>query len=360
MLGQDARATSKVAPEAQALRGIWLTRGKDGRLTAYVAGDGGLRRWSETRPGGPEWDAPDVVPLPELTHLSVTQNTEGYVHFAGRRERPAAEGGVTVDIVHAIQYQTGRPVSAWNSLGNPHKEADVGARFGAPVVVVNGSGEVHVAARNGRGGMMVRRERADGKWRRWEDLRCTRIKEVPAVIALSSGRIEILAATNKDVLHWEQEKPGGGWGEVRRSQFAVRPGSLAVLETSPSRATYHWTDPEGAVVAYRPGDDGPVSLGGAAGDGAHAALRTDLDGLDCTVLAHRGVNGTAVVGAGVTENEANGLWWSDTGVRCQGPPALTHDALGRVVMAVVGEDGAPRVARQMEAPGLSFDPWHLL
>ncbi|MHC3814963.1 PLL family lectin [Streptomyces sp. DT9] len=359
MLGQDDRATSKVAPGAPALRGIWLTRGKDGRLTAYVAGDDGLRRWSETRPGGPQWDAPDVVRLPALTHLSVAQNSQGYVHFAGRRERPAASGGVTVDIVHAIQYQTGRPVTSWNSLGNPHKEADVGSRFGAPVVVVKPSGEVHVAARNGRGGMMVRRERADGKWRGWEDLRCTRIKEVPAVVVLDSGCLEIFASTDKGTLYWQQEKPGGGWGEVERSPFAVSPGSLAVLETAPGRATYFWTDPSGGVVAYR-ADGSPMELGGAPGDGGHAVIRTELDGLDCTVLAHRGANGAVAVGVGVTENEAGGVWWSDTGAACLGTPALTHDALGRVVMAAVGTDGAPRVTRQTEGPGLGFDEWRAL
>lgn len=359
MHGQDARATSKVARGATALRGIWLTRGKDGRLTAYVACEGGLRRWTETRPGGPEWDAPSPVRVPELTHLSVTQNTEAYVHFAGRRERPSADGGVSVDIVHAIQYQTGRPLSAWNSLGNPHKEADVGSRFGAPVVLVSDSGEAHVFVRNGRGGMMVRRERADGKWRAWEDLRCTRISEVPAVVALSTGCIEIFAATDKETLHWEQEKPGGGWGEVRRSPVVVRPGSLAVLETSEGRATYYWTDPEGGVVAYRAGG-WTMPLGGAPGDGAHAAVRAVLEGLDCTVLAHRGADGTAVVGVGVTEDEANGLWWSDTGVPCRDTPALTHDVHGRVVMAVVGEDGALRVARQTDGPGLSFEEWRTL
>ncbi|WP_406456171.1 hypothetical protein OG782_29785 [Streptomyces sp. NBC_00876] len=359
MLGQDARATSKVAPETPVLRGIWLTRGKDGRLTVYVPGEGGLRRWTETTPGGPEWDAPDLVPLPELTHLSVTQNTHAYVHFAGRRERPADGGGVTVDIVHAIQYQTGRPVAAWHSLGNPHKEADVGARFGDPTVVVTESGEVHIVVRNGRGGMMVRRERADGKWRGWEDLRCTRIKEVPAVVVLATGCLEIFAATHKETLHWAQEKPGGGWGDVRRSPVTVRPGSLAVLETAPGRATYYWTDPEGGVVAYREGGD-RMPLGGEPGDGAHAAIRTDLDGIDCTVLAHRGANGTAVVGAGVTENEANGLWWSDTGVPSRETPALKHDARGRVVMAVAGEDGTVRVSRQTDGPGLSFEPWRAL
>ncbi|MFI6858907.1 hypothetical protein ACIBKZ_03220 [Streptomyces sp. NPDC050421] len=355
-MGQDARATSKVAPEAKALRGIWLTRGRDGRLTAYVPGDGGLRRWTERRPGGPEWDAPDVMPAPDLTHLSVTQNANAYVHFVGRRERAAADGAVTVDIVHAIQYQTGRPASAWQSLGTPHKEAVVGRRLGAPVAVVSESGEMHVAVRNGGGGMMMRRERPDGKWRGWEDLRGKHIKEEPAVVALSSGCVAVLAATDEGPLYWQQAEPGGGWGAFKRLEITVKPGSLGVLETAPGRATYYGTDPQGEVVAYR-ADEEPMPLGGAPGDGGHAAIRTMLDGSDCTVLAHRGAGGTAIVGVGVTESEANGLWWSDTGVSCMGVPALMHDAQGRVVMAVVGEGGAPRVARQTDGPGLTFDQW---
>lgn len=356
MLGQDVRATSKIAPETTALRGIWLTRGKDGRITAYVAGNDGLRRWAESRPGGPDWGAPDVMPVPDLTHLSVTQNAEGYVHFAGRRERTSADGGVTVDIVCAIQYQTGRPVSAWHSLGTPHKEADVGRRLGAPVAAVSASGEVHIAVRNGRGGMMMRRERPDGKWRGWEDLRGKHIKEEPAVVALASGGVEVLAATDDGALHWQQAEPGGGWGAFKRLEITVKPGSLGVLETAPGRATYYGTDLQGGVVACR-ADGRPMPLGGAPGDGRHAAIRTTVDGSDCTVLAHRGASGTAIVGVGGTESEANGLWWSDTGVSCLGIPALVHDAQGRVVMAVVGEGGAPRVARQTDGPGLTFDRW---
>ncbi|MGW6209058.1 hypothetical protein ACWF9B_36125 [Streptomyces sp. NPDC055089] len=291
--------------------------------------------------------------------MSVTQNAHAYVHFAGRRERRAADGGVAVDIVHAIQYQTGRPVSEWHSLGTPHKEADVGRRLGAPVAVVSQSGEVHIAVRNGRGGMMMRRERPDGKWRGWEDLRGKHIKAEPAVVALSSGPVAVFAATGEGSLHWQQEEPSGGWGEFQASRLAVVPGSLTGLETAPGRATYYWTDPAGGVVAYRT-DGWPMALGGAPGEGAHAAIRTMLDGFDCTVLAHRGQDGTVAVGVGVTENEANGVWWSDTGAPCQGTPALAHDAQGRLVMAVVDTDGSVRVARQTDGPGLSFDLWRAL
>ncbi|MER5275828.1 hypothetical protein ABT025_08725 [Streptomyces sp. NPDC002809] len=359
MPGQDARAASKVVPEAEALRGIWLTRGKDGRLTAYVPGEGGLRRWTESRPGGPGWGAPDVVPVPHLTHLSVTQSPEAYVHLVGRREQTAADGGVAVDIVHAIQYQTGRPPSAWHSLGNPHKEAHLGVGVGAPVAAVSRPGEVHVVVRDGEGTMRLRREMPGGKWGIWGVLHGKDVEGEPAVVPLGSGCVSVLATTGEGVLHWPQEKPGGRWGAFQRLGVTLRPGSLAVLETAPGRATYYGTDPAGGVVAYR-ADAGPMPLGGAPGDGPQAVIRTVLDGFDCTVLAHRGVNGCAIVGVGVTENEADGLWWSDTGVPCLTTPVLTHDAEGRVVMAVVGTDGAPRVARQTDGPGLSFEQWREL
>ncbi|MGW7090723.1 hypothetical protein [Streptomyces sp. NPDC054874] len=359
MLGRDARATSEVAPTAQALNGIWLTRGRDGRLTVYVhSADGRLRRWIQARPGGGAWTGSELVTGGRLTHLTVVQDANAYVHFVGRRER-ASGSAVAVDIVYAIQYQTGRPVSAWHSLGNPHKDAPGGDRIGAPAVAVSESGEVHIGLRNAGGGLMLRRERADGKWRGWEDLRGSRIEGDPTAVALASGVVEFFAAVEGGTLHWQQKEAGGGWHEAQPSRLAVRAGTSAALETAPGRATFYWTDPAGGVVAFRAGA-WPMALGGAPGDGPHAAIRVALDGYDCTVLAHRGVDGTAAVGLGVTENEANGVWWSDTGIRCLGTPALAHDAYGRLVVAVIGEDGEPRLARQTDGPGLTLDDWRTI
>lgn len=94
--------------------GSWLVRGKDGRLTAYARCEGGLLRWTESRPGGPDWSEPAFFPVDDLTHLTVAQGADAYVHFLGRRERLAG-GGVEVDVVHAVQYQTGRPLTEWRS-----------------------------------------------------------------------------------------------------------------------------------------------------------------------------------------------------------------------------------------------------
>lgn len=42
-----------------------------------------------------------------------------------------AGGGVEVDVVHAVQYQTGRPLTEWRSLGNPHRTPEKAALLGA-------------------------------------------------------------------------------------------------------------------------------------------------------------------------------------------------------------------------------------
>ncbi|MFF6906242.1 hypothetical protein ACFY9Q_09915 [Streptomyces sp. NPDC012389] len=360
MLGRTARPAARVVPEAGTLRGIWVAKGRDGRLAVYVPAEGGLRRWTETRPGARDWGQPVLVPIAGLTHLSVTQDANAYVHFVGRRERRKADGRTVVDIVYAIQYQPGRPVSEWRSLGNPHKAAEPAGRLGEPVAVVTPSGMVHIFVRNADGGLTLRREQSDGKWRPWDDRRGSGIESTLAAIALESGRIELFATTADGILHWSQQAAGGALGEGHPARLAVVPGTVAVLETGPDRPTFYWIDPDGrGVVAYRAGA-WPTALGGVPGEGPNAALRAHLDGYDCTVLAHRGVDGSAVVGVGVTEDEGNGVWWSDTGVPCLAPPVLALDAFGRVVMAVVGEDGVPRVARQLDEPGLTLSEWRRL
>ncbi|MET8844805.1 hypothetical protein ABZW67_32500 [Streptomyces rubiginosohelvolus] len=360
MLERTVRLGSAVAPAVPGPVGIWFARGRDGRLAVYAPCEGGLRRWTEARPGSQDWGRPVLVPVRGLTHLSVTQDANAYVHLVGRRELRKPDGRTVVDIVYAVQYQPGRPVSGWRSLGNPHKGTEAAAQLGEPSVVVTASGMVHIFVRNADGGLALRREQSDGKWRGWDDRGEAGITSLLSAIALGSGRIELFATTVDGVLHWSQQAAGGALGQGRPARVAALPGTLAALETGPDRPTFYWTDPDGhGVVAYRAGA-WPVALGGIPGEGPHSALRALLDGYDCTVLAHRGADGTAVVGVGVTEDEGNGVWWSDTGVPCLAPPALALDAWGRVVVAVAGQDGAVEVARQTDAPGLTLSEWRRL
>ncbi|MDX3629091.1 hypothetical protein PV728_01940 [Streptomyces europaeiscabiei] len=339
------------------LAGSWLVLGKDGRLTAYARARTGLLRWTQEKPGGPRWTGPELFPVSGLTDLHIVQGANTYVHFLGRREVVKADGPPAVDVVHAIQYQTGRPVTEWRSLGNPHKDRAKAARFGTPTGGVSADGSVHVLARNAGGGVMLRRELTGGKWSPWTDLKGSGVQDPVTVVAYSSGRVEAMAGGRDVIMRWTQEKPGGDFGQAPTIPLAVARGSAVGLETGPDRATYYWTDPAtGGIVAHRPGGR-VIPLGGAPAEDPVAVLRAPLDGHDCTVLAHRDVEGQVVLAACGTENEQAGVWWSPTGERCVGAPALARDAYGRVVLGAVGADGALRTARQNDEAGLAMAPF---
>ncbi|EKX63717.1 hypothetical protein Sipo8835_08930 [Streptomyces ipomoeae] len=349
--GGGERHTAEATPA-----GSWLVLGKDGRLTAYARGRAGLLRWTQTRPGGAQWTGPDVLPAPDLTDIHIVQGADTYVHFLGRREVEKADGPPAVDIVHAIQYQTGRPVSEWRSLGNPHKDRQKAARFGMPTGAVSANGTVHVFARNAGGGVMLRRELPGGKWGPWTDLKGSLVQDPVAVVSHASGHVEAMVGGQDLIMRWTQDKPGGDFRQAPTIPLAVLRGSAVGLETAPDRATYYWTDPAtGGIVAHRPGG-WVIPLGGAPAEGPVAVLRVPLDGYDCTVLAHRDIEGQVMLAACGTENEQAGLWWSPTGERCVGAPALARDAYGRVVLGVIGAEGALRIATQNDEGGLALAP----
>ena len=107
-VGEEAQ---DLADRPAAVRsGPWLLPGHDGRLLAYAQVDQAVLRWTERRPGGPDWLGPDVLPAKGLSHLTVAQGRNRYAHLLGRRVRPAKDGSLTVDLVYAIQYQVGRPI----------------------------------------------------------------------------------------------------------------------------------------------------------------------------------------------------------------------------------------------------------
>lgn len=374
--GRDAQrkgATRQARPEpAEATRtaretadGHWLVRGKDGRLSAYALGDGELLRWTESSPGGPDWTGPEPFPAEGLTRLTVHQGPGGFVHLVARRSTRRAEGE-TVDLVHATQFQSGRPVTAWHSLGNPHRDREQGVRVGVPTIVTGADGLLHVLVRDADGRLQLRREQNGGKWTGWKAMGGG-LGDGAVIAATASGRIEVLApvASGAPGAHgggaglakrWSQQQPGGDLTEDHDVPFGHVPGTAVALETTPDVLTYYWADAgTGGIFAHRPGT-WAIPLDSAPVTGRPAALRAPLDGYDCTVLAHRDADGGIMLTACGTENEGAGVWWSPTGERSAGAPALAHDASGRVVLALIDREGALRVARQRPEPGLAMEP----
>ncbi|MER5253158.1 MULTISPECIES: hypothetical protein [unclassified Streptomyces] len=337
----------------------WLLRGRDGRLTAYTRTEGGLLRWTESAPGGPDWSGPEFFEAPDLTCLTLAQGADGYVHFLGRREVRDGEGKAAVDIVHSIQYQSGRPLMDWRSLGNPHtKLVERAPHLGDPTAAVDAAGTVHVFVRDAVNSVRLRREGKGGKWEGWKDLKVREVLDGITALATSTGRVEVFGPAENKTLHWTQEKQGA---ELTRSDDIALPpavGSGTALETGTDRLTYYAADARGkGVVAHRGDGEDLRRLGGTPATGPMAALRATIEGHDCTVLAHRGQDGRPVIAAYPTEDETAGVWWAGTGEPCLGSPALALDARGRVVMATIGLDGTLRIARQKAESGLALEAW---
>ncbi|MER5949097.1 hypothetical protein ABT127_23900 [Streptomyces sp. NPDC001904] len=350
--------SSSRAPEPVGVEGgRWLFLGKDGRLTVYLPVKDGIRRWTQEAPGVPRWSEPVLLPAPRTRFVSLVQGADGYVHFLGRRDRRSPDGAATVDIVHAIQYQTGRPLSEWRGLGNPFKDLEGARKFGRPAGAVDHDGTVHVFVRDGAGGVHLRREGKGGKWLPWQDLGGDQALHGLAPAVTASGRVELLAPGRRAALHWYQTEPGGDF--LRGYDIPQTPavGSVAGVETARERLTFYWADRAGGLIAQRPGV-WPVALGGGADDTQIAAARAYVDGYDCTVLAHRGVTGTIQLAAFVSESEANGVWWSDTGRGCVGGPGLAVDWHGALTLAAVDESGTVWITHQTAGSGLSLGDWY--
>ncbi|GAA3786802.1 hypothetical protein ACFS5L_38510 [Streptomyces phyllanthi] len=354
-VGEEARRSAE--RPAAVLSGPWLLLGHDGRLIVYAHVDQAMLRWTESRSGDPRWVGPDVLPAKGLSHLTVAQGRNRYAHLLGRRVRTAKDGALTVDVVYAIQYQAGRPLSEWRSIGNPHARRERTALMGAPAAAVNTDGTLYVFVPTAEGRISLRREDTQGRWEPWHDLQVSAAVDTPAAVSTSTGHVELLAPARAAALTWHQPEPGAALRRGPDIGTIPLPGSAAGVETSPGRVTYYMTDVRGGMVAVRAGE-WPIPLGGDPGDGRHAAVNTVLDGYACTVLAHRGAEGRVMLGVCVAEDERGGVWWTDTGTDCLGDPVLALDGQGRVVVLAVAADGSLTLARQEDGPGLTLSTWN--
>jgi len=341
---------------------LGLLRGKDGRLTAYAPVAGGVARWTEERPGGPDWTGPWLIEVPGLSRVTVAQGADGYAHLVGLRCVEGKDGPQT-DLVHATQFQTGRALTAWHSLGTPHpKDRAKARRIGAPAAAVDSTGALRVFVRNAGGGVSARRQDPKkGTWERWTDWKGTDVLGGLSAAVTADGRLELLAPAGKGVaLRWYQPEPGAAPKRGEDIPADVRPDSASAVESSPSTLTHYWRDAHsGEVLAWRPNAPAPAPLGGATGTGPVAVLRAPVDGHDCTVLAHRDASsGRLAVAAHPAEDEAAGVWWTPSGDPGAEHPALAVDGRGLVVLAALAPDGGLLVARQKtDERGLALRAW---
>ncbi|MFF4172748.1 hypothetical protein [Streptomyces sp. NPDC001744] len=328
------------------LKGPWLTRGKEGRFSAYLPRDGEVVRWTEGPDG--RWTGPVSLGGGGLEPgLSVGQGADGYVHLVA--VRPVAGGEPDhVELVHTVQFQTGRPALEWRPLAHPNGRSY--AWTGSPSVTVDGIGRAYVFCRNGGGGVSVRAQKDAGGWHPWWDLLGSKTDPSPVAVTNGLGFVELYSSHAKGLVRYVQRESGAKPLREELLPASVTMGTLAAVTGPSGHVTLFYVDQEGGLRAWSP-ERGlePTRLGRAAGTGPLYATRCLVDGSDRTVLARRTADGRlALTGhPSEREEEAEELDWTETGDPQDGPDTvLTQDPDGGLVVMTAAPGRPPAVARR--------------
>ncbi|MEU3839648.1 hypothetical protein AB0E88_06390 [Streptomyces sp. NPDC028635] len=337
----------------------WLSAGFDGRLTAFAPTAGGVVRWWQETPGdawrGPQaWEGAGLLP-----GLCVVPDAHGFPHLFGLRRTARADGGADVEVVHAAQYGTGRPLTPWLSLGGPNVAARLkGREVGFPAAAFDAAGALFVFVRNFGHSISYRCRSADGSLTDWNHLGGTRVADDLVAVTSAHGGVEVFARARDTaaVVRWYQ-RADGTWTEDRTVPFAARPGTLAP-GAEPGTVCYREFHTNEAFV-WAPGAPAPYPLGDAGGTGPVAAARpVEVDGWAYSVLARTGSAGAGSVGLHPEGRPDAGVWWQDIAGEAYGTPSVAVDRTGRLSVACRTPGAGLTVAHRDERAGsLTFGDW---
>ncbi|MEU9350915.1 hypothetical protein AB0D65_07800 [Streptomyces griseoloalbus] len=335
------------------MNGDWLLRGRDGRLTVYLPSDDAVLCRAELAPGGP-WEAPRRVGGDQRLRPgpAIGQGADGYAHLVAWRPTAQGESG----LVHSTHFRPRLAPLDWSPVGHPDKKGD---RTGTPAVAVDAQGRAHVFVRNQGGGVSLLAQKEKGGWDPWRDLGGADVRGELAAVTGESGRVELYAAVPGGILHWRQEESGKPPVRAEDADAPARPDTLRALATSAGHTTLFFTDERGELCAWRPGGE-PVPLIAAAGPGPVSAVRCDIEGHDCTVLAQRSASGRTAFAAYPTEQEPAGAWWTESGphLPSDAEVALALDEHDGVVAAILAPStGTLLLTRRKDEPGLALQAW---
>ncbi|WP_371618493.1 hypothetical protein [Streptomyces sp. NBC_00454] len=336
----------------------WAVCGTDGRVSAYLPVPGAVARWTEGADGS--WSGPVLLEVPRLLPvLTVVQDPDGYANLIGLRRTAAAEGGWNVEIVHAIQYQSGRPPGPWSTQTNPHRAEPLRGRFiGAPVAAYDADGTMHVFVRNDKHNVNACRRRPDGTWSGWGLLRGAKVADEMVALRGPNGKVELYARHRDQpgAARWHRG-PDGKWAVDLSPNVHALPGSLAAVpEDGALRYRYSET---GELCQWPLGAYGPLSLNAPAVRGrAAGAAGVAIGGWSCTVLAAEDEQGHCVIGTYVDGRLDGGVWWIATDQRTLMPPEVIRKHDGTVIVVTLGPGGSLVTMRQVaNGQALEFEPW---
>ncbi|MPY41242.1 hypothetical protein FNH04_15380 [Streptomyces phyllanthi] len=338
----------------------WLVAGFDGRLTAFLPTAAGVVRWFQDVPGSGAWRGPELIEGPGLLPgLTVVRDPHGFPHLFGLRRTPRGDGGVDVEVVHAAQYRTGRPLTPWNSLGGPNAgDWRKGREAGFPAAAFDAAGNLFVFVRNFGHSISYRCQSVDGTWSPWQHLGGTRVADDLVAVTAPHGGVEVCARARDTaaVVRWYQDR-GGAWTEDRTPPFAVRPGTMA---PAPEPGSIHFRDLRtNAPSAWRPGAQNPCPLGDVGGSGPLATARgVEMDGWTYSLLVGSGPGAACALGAYHEGRPGAGVWWQDLGAPSYGVPAAAVSRTGQLTVATRAPGRRLLVAHRGEqGSGLTLGDW---
>ncbi|OIJ64138.1 hypothetical protein [Streptomyces mangrovisoli] len=336
------------------MNGDWLIRGRDGRLSVYLPSDDAVLCRAERRPGD-TWEDARRVGGDQRLHpgtAATGKGADGYAHLVAWRPTGKSESG----LVHSTHFRPRLAALDWLPIGHPNKKGD---RTGPPALAVDAVGRAHVFVRNRGGGVSMSAQKEKGGWEPWTDLKGREVEEELAAVTGESGLVELYAAVPDGLVHWRQEEAGAPPVLEEALEAPVRPGTLRALATSAEATTLFYTDRAGDICAWRPGAK-PAVLLPSAGPGPVSAIRCELDGHDCTLLAQRSASGRVAFAAYPTGDESAGAWWTESGpgLPSDAVVALAMDETERVVAATSSPStGQLLLTRRKDEPGLALEAW---
>ncbi|WP_285682585.1 PIG-L family deacetylase [Actinoplanes sp. NBRC 103695] len=360
-LGPDPFRSTHIYSTAERYRPTtaWLARDAGGTLVAVAALAGRATVWSEAGDG--TWGSPErlgggwIAPSPVLA-----AGADGRTHLVCLRRTELDRGRVRVDVVHAVRE--GGAFGAWTSLDGPTDDEVLQREVGVPAATVDGTGRLWVVVRNGRGSLSVRHETGDGGWTPWAALSDTLVQDVPAAMTTRAGLVEVLVPGKRQIYRWRQEQPGGPLVAAHPSrETPAASGALTAVETAGGRVCAYFRRPRSSKVeALREheGDKGwpgaPADLGGHGGTGPIATVGRADAGAQDLVLVARNARYTTSLALPGDKDDKNRPRWQRLPGPIVGAPALAADRDGRLVLAVLGQDGRLHVKRATDD---GFGPW---
>ncbi|GHF21475.1 hypothetical protein GCM10010359_23700 [Streptomyces morookaense] len=345
----------------------WVQPLPDGRLAAFALLDGRAQCWTESRAGSGVWSRPVPVDGSMLEgQVQVLRHSDGTLQlFSVRTVLPAQDTPHHREIVTARQTRPvprgGTPAfGAWESLGSPEDDPERSMEVGYPVAVAAKDGTVHVFVKDYSGGISTRRGAGGRDWTDWEqvdqetDDTPVKIEDGLDAVLDAKGRVHLVAADIKTVLHWMSDESGGPLrlAGPTRLPAATGPLTLAALPGGGVRMVSREPATARVTVADRPENGSWRVTAQCREIGGYGRVALEQAGRT-TVLAARDDKGLVRLSAGSGRPGP----WQDAGVAHLGTVGFTQDAKGRTVAVALGPDGSLSSVRGRAPGAVAFGDW---